>query len=1071
MRWSRIVIAATAVYVYRLTGEQDVILGLVVTARQDSVLKRVPGMVSNVLPLRLSVRPGMRLSDLIGQVAQKVREVLEHQRYRGEDLHRDLGLVGNAGTSFVPVVNISSFDYNLSFAGYRTVAHNVSRGLIGDLSVNVWDRRDGSGSRIDLQAHPEVCGKKDLYGHQRRFLRLLETIAVATDPDQPLGRIDLLTAEERHQLLHTWNDTTAPIPPACLPELFQAQVAATPEAVAVVFGDTRLSYAQLNTAANHLAHTLIDRGIGPEVLVALALPRSTEMIIALLGVLKTGAAYLPLDPDYPPARLVFMLTDAHPALLITTTQTTDCVPDDTTTPRLVLDDPHTLVVLDSYADTDPTNTDRTGRLLPQHPAYVIYTSGSTGTPKGVLVSHAGISSLVVAQIERFKIDARSRVLQFASPSFDASVWELCMSLLSGAALVVAPAEQLLFGAPLAALASDQGVTHATLPSSVLAALPAGESLPPAMTLVVAGEACPRELVVAWSPGRRMINAYGPTEVTVCATMSGPLSETTSLPPPIGGPIANTRVFVLDAGLQLVPPGVVGELYVSGLGVARGYLGRAGLTAERFVACPFGECGVRMYRTGDLVRWNPDGVLVFVGRVDEQVKVRGFRIELGEIETVLARHPGVGQVVVIARADRFEEPGDKRLVAYVVLVAGSAVSVEVLREHLRERLPEYMVPSAFVVLGELPLTPNGKLDRDALPAPEFMVGVGRVPRTPQEQILCELFGQVLGLAGVGVDDDFFVLGGDSIVSIRLVSRARAAGVVFTVRDVFEHRTVAGLAGVAAGLDQVVVEAAGAGIGVVARTPILCWWGERGGGVGRFYQSMALQVPPGLGVGRVVAALGAVVDHHDGLRSRLRYPSSAEAAVGGGWVLQVAPAGTVAADGVVHRVEVTGLDADGLREMINLEAHAAAGRLAPGSGVMVQLVWFDAGPDAPGRVLVMVHHLVVDGVSWRILLPDLVAAWEAITAGHPPRLEPVGTSLRRWSQHLHDHAQDPGRVAELALWTQMLSNPDPMLTDRCLDPDRDVAGAARQVTLTLPPQVTGPLLTRVPAAFHGGSTTCC
>ncbi|MGH3770928.1 MAG: condensation domain-containing protein, partial [Pseudonocardiaceae bacterium] len=469
----------------------------------------------------------------------------------------------------------------------------------------------------------------------------------------------------------------------------------------------------------------------------------------------------------------------------------------------------------------------------------------------------------------------------------------------------------------------------------------------------------------------------------------------------------------------------------------------------------------MYRTGDTARWNPEGNLEFAGRVDDQVKIRGFRIELGEIETVLTQHPDVGQAAAAVREDR---PGDQRLVAYVV-ASGAGVNPIAVRDYAATWLPDHMLPTAIMVVNTLPLTPNGKLDRTALPAPDYPVaGSGRDPRTPREHILCEAFAQVLGLAAVGIDDDFFTLGGDSIVSIQLVSRARAAGVVITVRDVFHHHTVAGLAGVAGGLDEVVTEVAGAGIGVVVPTPIMCWWWERGGRCDRFYQSMLLRVPTGLGEGRVVAAVQSVLDHHDALRSRLRYlPDDAG---GGQWVLEVTPVGTMSAGDLVHRVEVAGLDADGLREVIDEETAAAAGRLDPESGVMVHLVWFDAGPDQPGRLLVMAHHLVVDGVSWRILLPDLVTAWEATAAGHRPRWEPVGTSMRRWSQHLRAAAQDQRRLDEMPLWTQILRAPDPLLTDQCVDPGRDVAGVARHLTVTLPPEVTDPLLTRVPPAFHGG-----
>ncbi|MGH3686838.1 MAG: condensation domain-containing protein, partial [Pseudonocardiaceae bacterium] len=421
--WSHIVIATTAVYVHRLTGAKEVVIGLPVTARQDPILRRIPGAASNVLPLRLSVRPDMSPSDLIAHVAQEVREAVEHERYRGEDLHRDLGLSGHIATSFAPLINILSLDYDLRFAGYRTAVHNISFGLIGDLSIVVWDRQDGSGLQIDWHAHPEVFSPDDLSAHHQRFLNLLETITVV-DPDRSISRIDILTADERARLLVDYNNTAAVMSQACLPVLFEAQVQATPRAVAVVCGTVALSYAQLNARANRLAHQLIRLGVGPEQIVALALPRSPELVVSILAVLKAGAGYLPLDLDYPAVRIAFMLQDAQPALLLTSTQTDGSFPDTDLIARLVIDDPDTTDMVGGCAETDPTDADRTGPLLSQHPAYVIYTSGSTGQPKGVLVCHVGVPNLAAAQIEHFEVGAHSRVLQFASPSFDASVSEL-----------------------------------------------------------------------------------------------------------------------------------------------------------------------------------------------------------------------------------------------------------------------------------------------------------------------------------------------------------------------------------------------------------------------------------------------------------------------------------------------------------------------------------------------------------------------------------------------------------------------------------------------------------------------
>ncbi|MFG2761667.1 phosphopantetheine-binding protein, partial [Streptomyces wuyuanensis] len=426
--------------------------------------------------------------------------------------------------------------------------------------------------------------------------------------------------------------------------------------------------------------------------------------------------------------------------------------------------------------------------------------------------------------------------------------------------------------------------------------------------------------------------------------------------------------------------------------------RPDLTSERFTANPFGSAGSRMYRTGDLARWRADGVLEFIGRADAQVKVRGFRIELGEIETTLATQPGVAQGAVIVREDR---PGEKRLVAYVVPADASAgVDVDVLRASVAERLPDYMVPSAFVVLDALPLTPNGKLDRRALPAPDFAaVSTRRAPRDEREETLCGLFAEVLGLPEVGIDDGFFDLGGDSIVSIQLVARARAAGLVISPRDVFERKTVRALAVVVQDADTQAVPVAGAddGVGVVPLTPVMHQLRERGGSVDCFSQGVLVQVPAGLQTVDLVTAVGAVLNRHDMLRSRLNTSDE-----GGEWVLEVLPAGAVDAAACVHRVDIAGLDGAGVGEVIAREGEAARGRLSPGGGRMVQVVFFDAGAGRPGRVLVVAHHLVVDGVSWRILLPDLRTAWEAAAAGRTPQLEPVATSFRHWTRTLAEHA---------------------------------------------------------------------
>jgi amino acid adenylation domain-containing protein len=575
------------------------------------------------------------------------------------------------------------------------------------------------------------------------------------------------------------------VPEVTLPRLFEEQAEKTPGAVAVVCGGQEITYQELNERANRLGRLLIAKGVRLEDVVGLAVGRSVEMVVALLGILKAGAAFLPIDAYYPAERMAFMLSDAEPVCLLTTSETADRLPDNSC--RLILDHPETVRALAQCATRNPTDQDGRNSLRLENSAYVIYTSGSSGRPKGVVVSHKGIAALCKSQEERLAVDTQSRILQFASPSFDASVWEVVMALGRGASLVLLE-EESRSGRALQEAINENQVTHATLPPSVLATLEISAGLH-LETLVVAGEACGGELVSQWATGRRMINAYGPTETTVCATMSEPLSSRSE--PSIGRPILNTRIYVLDGCLQIAPAGVRGALYIAGESLARGYLKEAALTAERFLPDPYGAPGTRMYRTGDLARWGVDGNVEFLGRADEQVKIRGFRIEPGEVEAALRECPDVAQAVVMAREDR---PGEKRLVGYVVAAPGQSIDPGEMRRRLAERLPDNMVPAAIVGLEALPLTPNGKIDRKALPEPELAsTSAWWAPRNPKEEVLCALFAEALGLERVGINDNFFELGGHSLVATRLASLARATlGIDLSIRSLFETPTVAGLA---------------------------------------------------------------------------------------------------------------------------------------------------------------------------------------------------------------------------------------------------------------------------------------
>lgn len=761
---------------------------------------------------------------------------------------------------------------------------------------------------------------------------------MSADPTRTLLSMDLLDDDD-HDRLDEWGNravlTEPAAEPVSIPVVFAVQVERAPETVALVCRDRSWTYRELDQITNRIAHLLAGNGAGPGEVVGLLVPRSGEAIIGLLAILKTGAAYLPIDPAHPDERIKFMMSDAGPVAVLSTADLGSRF-DGLDVSVIEIDDP--------LIDGQPSSALPTPE--PDDLAYMTYTSGTTGVPKAVAVTHHNVTQLVDAV--RADLPARPGEVwsQWHSLVFDVSVWEIWGALLHGGRLVVVPES----------VASSPDDLHELLISekvSVLCQTPsaAGMLSPERLestTLIVAGEACPPELVDRWATsGRTMINAYGPTEATIYAAMSGPLTPGSGVAP-IGSPVPGAALFVLDKWLRPAPEGVVGELYVAGNGVAPGYAHRSGLTASRFLACPFGGPGSRMYRTGDLVQWGEDGQLQYLGRADEQVKIRGYRIELGEIQAALARLDGVEQAVVIAREDR---PGDKRLVGYIM---GTADPVEA-RSALAERLPAYMVPAAVVVLDALPLTVNGKLDKRALPAPEYRsVGTDyRAPSGPVEKILADIYAQVLGVDRVGVDESFFDLGGDSILSMQVVSRARAAGVHCRPRDIFVEQTVSAVAAVASlsdGRAGIVDD----GIGPVLATPIIHWLQGVPGPVDQFNQTIVLQAPVGVTEDDVVVILQALLDRHATLRLRAE---SGDAS--GGWSLLVPDTGTVDARACLRVAE----------SLSDAELVAARARLNPAAGAQLSAVWV---PDSR-QLALMIHHLAVDGVSWRILLEDLNIAW--------------------------------------------------------------------------------------------------
>ncbi|GAA2947594.1 amino acid adenylation domain-containing protein [Kitasatospora cinereorecta] len=1046
--------AALAALLSRLGAGTDIPIGTPVAGRMDAATDDLVGFFVNTLVLRTDVSGDPSFIDLLHRARRTALDAYAHQDLPFERL---VDLVGaDRSLSHNPMFQVliayqNNTSGELELPGLRITAQDMLLPVAKvDLELSLAEGADGAVSGI-LGYSTDLFDRDSaerVAGHLVTLLR-----AAVADPRVPVRSLEILPEAQRGQLLTDWNDSDRPVPAGTVPELFARQAAAVPARPAVVAGGATLDYAALAGRANRLARLLIERGVGPEDRVALVLPRSADLTTALLAVMTSGGAYVPVDPNHPADRIEYMIRDSAPALVVTVTGPAGRLPAGYGEP-LVLDSPETVEALAGLSGAEVTDADRRSPLSTDHPAYVIYTSGSTGRPKGVSVTHRGLGSLAAWHAERLGVNPHSRVGQFAAPSFDASAWETVMALLNGAALVLTPADGPVLGQALTDFLTDERITHATLtPTALSGADP--QHAPAGLTLVTAGEACPRDLAARWSPGRRVINAYGPTETTVCATASSPVDGTVT--PPIGGPVANTRVYVLDPALNLCAVGVPGELYVSGVGLARGYLGRAALTSERFVANPFGAPGSRLYRTGDVVRWRGDGVLEFVGRRDNQVKLRGFRIELGEIESVLSGCAGVDGAAVVVREDR---PGVRQLVGYLVPEPGTGLDTGAVRASAAGRLPEYMVPQVFVVMDALPLTVNGKLDTKALPAPDVTgSGDGRDPATDAERVLTEAFGAVLGLPEVDVDANFFELGGDSIVSIKLVSQARKGGLVITPRDVFEHKTAAGLAAVARTVDELPPQDPDAGIGEVPLTPMTHWLRDHGGRMERFHQSVLLQVPARVTLESLTSAVGTLLDHHDALRLRLTVSD-------GEWSYEVRERGAVDPADCVSRVDIAGADAAKTRAVIAEEAERAVSRLSPTDGAMVRAVWFDAGPDEPGRLLFLGHHLAVDGVSWRILVPDLAEAWQAVSESREPAPQPVGTSWRRWAQWLTGLAAEPARAAQVTWWAEQLGDGDVPVTAQTRDPAVDTMGTQEALVLTLPESVTEPLLTKVPAAARGG-----
>ncbi|GHJ44011.1 non-ribosomal peptide synthetase [Catellatospora sp. TT07R-123] len=1035
------------------SGRTDVVFGTTVAGRPTELpgIEHTIGLFLNTVPVRVSPAPAETVAQLALRAQQDRLRLAPHEHLGLGDIHRATGHDQLFDTLFV-LQNFLADDtfadleqqHGITGVGYTDTTHYPY----------TWVVTPGANLHVKLEFRPDVIGAADARRQLDRFLRLLTRVADSLDV--PVGQLDPVLDAEAQRLRRDWAATEHALPEASIADLLAQRAALIPGDTALVFGARSLTYAELDAEVDRAARLLRGRGAGAGTVVALGLPRGVEMVVSLFAVLRCGAAYLPMDLDHPVARLADMLADARPALLLCTTGAAELAARqrDLGGQALQLDTPELAAELAALPDGPPADP---GPGSLDAPAYVIYTSGSTGRPKGVVTPYRGLTNMQLnhrAEIfdpavarARAAGRGRLRIAHTVSFSFDMS-WEELLWLVEGHEVHVCDEELRRDATALVAYCREHRVDVVNVTPTYAHHLfeeglldPAG--YPPSLVLL-GGEAVSDAV---WQRLRRPggpigYNLYGPTEYTINTLGAGTDESATST---VGRPIWNTRAYVLDPWLRPVHAGTAGELYIAGAGLAHGYLDATGLTASRFTADP-NVPGGRMYRTGDLVRLRPDGHLDFLGRTDDQVKIRGYRVELGEIETALSGLPGVRQAAVVAQ---LEDPvtGRKRLAAYVVPTgAADGVFLAGLRDALAERLPGYMVPQRYATVPVLPLTVNGKLDTAALPEAAVPdTGATAQPRTDAERTLCAIYADVLALPRVGIDDDFFTVGGDSISSIAAAARARQAGLHVTPRDVFRRRTVRALAATVAAAPAAPALAPVAGDGTVPLTPMLAETFQAATPLSRFHQTMLLPVPAGLdraGVGAVLRALGRC---HDLLRVRVD-----------GDVLRV---------GAVFEPDLTVVEG-APPARLDGAVDALASRLDAHAGHMAAATWFDEGPRRPSHLLLSVHHLVVDGVSWRIIADDLARACAAVRDGRDAALPPVPVRFQDWAARVRAVADTGRYAAQEPYWRAVLDTPDPLFGVRELDPARDTAATVRSVTVTLAADVSTALLTAVPAALRGG-----
>jgi amino acid adenylation domain-containing protein/non-ribosomal peptide synthase protein (TIGR01720 family) len=1052
---------AWALLLYRYSGEDDVLFGATVSGRPAELprVEEMIGLFINTLPVRVRVRAGLSVVEWLRQLQHEQVEMRQYEYSPLVQVQEWSGMQRGV-PMFETLVVFENFPVDGSLKEQAGRNDHLKILEVGTVEHTNYPLTVVAvpGERFELRFNydSQRFDKETMARMLRHLENLLESIVAA--PESAVGELSMLSADERSSLLVGWNDTARELPPqSCLHQLFEAQAKRTPDATAVIFEDRQLSYRELNERANQLARYLRRMGVGAEVLVGLSVDRSMEMVVGLLGILKAGGAFVPLDPQYPLNRLSFMLDDAGLKLLLTQQHLLEALPEHGAE-VVCLDRDWGRICAGAREDLE-------GAATEDNAAYVIYTSGSTGAPKGVVVQHRSACNLAAAQIADFRLNDCSRLLQFASLNFDAAVSEIFTALLSGATLCLASTPQLMPGPALLDLLNRHAISTVTLPPTALRALPSA-SLPDLRTLVVAGEQCDRTTLLDWSAtGRQLINAYGPTEGTVCATMWVADAEQLSWrKPPIGHPISNVRVYILDERLEPVPIGALGQLYLGGEGVSRGYLRRARLTAERFIPDPFSsQGGERLYATGDLGRYLPDGEIEYVGRSDEQVKVRGYRIELGEIEAVLSEHQRVRECAVVVKED--EESGEQKLVCY--LVSGEtkerdAASEEEtggltageLRAWLGARLPDYMLPGEYLKVRELPLTENGKLDRRKIREMEGERAESgseyQAARSAIEEMLVGVWSDVLGVENLSVHDNFFDLGGHSLRATQLISRIRQLfNLEMPLRILFEHPRISSLA---LWLEEALREAQGLRAPAIVptdrRAPLplsfaqqRLWFMDQLEPGSAFYNiPAAMRLSGRLNVAALERTLLEIVRRHEVLRTSF-----------------VSEGGTPVQ--IVGEAPSTGLPLADLSALPPELREQEAERLVReetergfdlGRGPLLRACLLKLGAEEHVLLLNM-HHIVSDGWSMGVLVEEVSKLYSAYSRGEEPLLEELEIQYGDFAVWQREWLQGEALERQLSYWRKRLGGALPVLqlpADRPRPQTHSWRGAHRSFQLPQP-----------------------